>query len=95
MILKGMHFRPQHEFIENESKGIRVGMVIPIEHLDEGMGRLATRAGRAIAVPHLNRTERDRGEELSAEAKEILKLIYRKDVELHARALREFSETGK
>jgi predicted O-methyltransferase YrrM len=95
MILKGMHFRPQHEFIEAESKGIRVGMIIPIERLDEGMARLEKRAGRAIAMPHLNRTERDRGEELSAEAKEILKLLYRKDAELHARALREFSEAGK
>ena len=94
VILKGMHFRPQHEFLESDAKGIRVGLVIPIEHLSEGVARLEKRVGRAIAVPHLNRTERDRGEELSAEAKEILKLLYRKDAELHARALREFSETG-
>ena len=89
-ILAAMHFRPQIEFISTKSGSEYPILLIPMEHLREGVERLSKQLGSSIELPHLNKSEYPNEKSIDSEAMEILLQIYRQDRDLHERALKQF-----
>lgn len=83
-IFRGIHFKPQYEFITINNK-IVVDKIYKIENLDEAVVDFNEKLNRDIKITHKNKTaKRSNGyrEYYNETTKEIVNRVYRKDIML-------------
>jgi chondroitin 4-sulfotransferase 11 len=80
-VLSWLHFRPQAEFVADESGRSKMDLLIRFENIDAGFKYVAQRLHCETAtLPHLNKSKSQPETHLEKEARDILACLYRKDI---------------
>ena len=90
---EGMHFLPQHSYVNTDESEMGMDFVGRFETLAEDVSFVARRLGVSTRLPHLNASpsRRPYQEYFDAESVDIVGKAYRKDVELFGYG---FSDSG-
>jgi chondroitin 4-sulfotransferase 11 len=93
-ILGYVHFRPQAEFVADDSGRSMMDLLIPMPYLAQGLEIVKERLALEVRdLPKLNRARSaEPPEELSKEAEDILKCLYRTDFQLYELADQRFRQ---
>jgi hypothetical protein len=89
-VLGYYHFIPQFDYLRNKKWVLEVDEIIPLEELSRGLAIVGVRIGIKLNEGRINSAKQIARIELSAKGLEVLRYIYRDDIEIHRNALADY-----
>jgi len=82
-IIKGVHFRPQYDFVCDYKFNIKVNFIGKMENIDDDFEYVANKLGKIVKIPHLNKSvHKDYRDLYSHKMKQIVYNLYEKDIKI-------------
>ncbi len=88
-VRKGVHFKPQADFVWDDSRDVAVDFVGKFERFEEDFNEVLAALGVASSLPHLNKSHRRSYIDCySSRTEQIVARVYRSDIELFGYSFR-------